>query len=61
MTECKLFKDGKRQHFLTKRFDRIDNKKIHTQTLHAIAHMDSYKTWDIDMYFCNVFSFVIET
>lgn len=51
MTECKLFKDGERQHFLTKRFDRIDNRKIHTQTLHAIAHMDSYKTWDIDMYF----------
>lgn len=51
MTECKLFQDGERQHFLTKRFDRVEGKKVHIQTLHAIAHMDSYKTWNIDMYF----------
>lgn len=51
MTECKLIEDEGRQHFLTKRFDRIGNIKVHTQTLHAIAHMDSYKVWDIDMYF----------
>ncbi len=51
MTQCKLIKEDDRQHFLTKRFDRIGNTKIHTQTLHAIAHMDSFKTWDIDLYF----------
>jgi serine/threonine-protein kinase HipA len=51
MTDCKLIKDKERQHFLTKRFDRIDGNKIHVQTLHAIAHMDSYDIWDIDLYF----------
>jgi len=41
MNECRLFKEGGRAHFMTKRFDRrIDGSKLHTQSLCAIAHFD---------------------
>lgn len=41
MTDCRLFPDGKYAHFMTRRFDRLDDgSKLHTQTLCAIAHMD---------------------
>jgi len=41
MTECRLHDEGGRSHFMTKRFDRIDNgEKLHMQTLGAIAHYD---------------------
>lgn len=51
MEACKLYKHGNRSHFLTKRFDRVHGEKIHMQSLHAMAHMDSYKKWDYDIYF----------
>lgn len=40
MTRCKLLKEGSRSHFMTKRFDRRNGKKIHMQTLTGIAHYD---------------------
>lgn len=40
MESCHLINEGARRHFVTKRFDREGNKKIHTQTLTAIAHVD---------------------
>ena len=41
MTECRLHHEGGRSHFMTKRFDRIDNGgKLHEQSLGAIAHFD---------------------
>ncbi|MDR0309196.1 MAG: type II toxin-antitoxin system HipA family toxin [Candidatus Methanoplasma sp.] len=40
MTECRLLEIGNKAHFITKRFDRIKNEKIHTQTLCALAHFD---------------------
>lgn len=40
MTECRLLEENNRAHFMTKRFDREGNKKIHMQTLCAIAHFD---------------------
>jgi len=41
MTECRLEHEGKRSHFMTRRFDREDNyRKIHMQSLCAIAHYD---------------------
>jgi len=40
MNECKLLFEDKHAHFMTKRFDRIDNNKLHMQTLCAIAHYD---------------------
>lgn len=42
MEPCRLVEEGARRHFATKRFDREGNKKIHTQTLTAIAHADYY-------------------
>jgi serine/threonine-protein kinase HipA len=41
MTECRLFEENGRAHFMTKRFDRIESKrKLHLQSLCAIAHFD---------------------
>lgn len=42
MSECKLYKEHGRSHFMTKRFDRVgtSGEKLHMQSLCAIAHMD---------------------
>ncbi len=41
MTECRLFEENGRSHFMTKRFDRKNgDEKIHMQTLCAMAHYD---------------------
>lgn len=42
MSECRLYEENKRAHFMTKRFDREGDKgeKLHMQSLCAIAHMD---------------------
>jgi len=40
MSESKLLFEDNHAHFMTKRFDRIDNNKLHMQTLCAIAHYD---------------------
>lgn len=40
MTESFLMEENGRAHFLTKRFDRSNGKKIHMQTLCGIAHYD---------------------
>lgn len=40
MMPCRLLDEGNRRHFLTQRFDRIANKKIHIQTLNGIAHVN---------------------
>ncbi len=40
MSESSLIEENGRAHFLTKRFDRKDGKKIHMQTLCGLAHYD---------------------
>ena len=40
MAECRLLEENDRAHFMTKRFDRNGNQKIHVQSLCALAHMD---------------------
>lgn len=40
MEKCYLLDEGSRRHFLTKRFDRVGNDKVHIQTLTAMAHVD---------------------
>lgn len=41
MSECRLFKENGRSHFMTRRFDRTaEGKKIFMQSLCGIAHMD---------------------
>lgn len=40
MTDCSLIEENGRAHFLTKRFDRENGKKVHMQTLCALGHYD---------------------
>ena len=41
MSTCRLYHEGERSHFMTKRFDRSENGgKRHMQSLGAIAHYD---------------------
>lgn len=40
MMECRLLEEHGRAHFMTKRFDRVNGKKIHLQSLCGIAHFD---------------------
>lgn len=41
MNECRLFQEGKRSHFMTRRFDRLPNgDKLHYQSLAAMSHLD---------------------
>lgn len=43
MMPCRLLNEGSRRHFITQRFDRKDNRKIHIQTLNGMAHVDYKK------------------
>ncbi|MEE3651595.1 MULTISPECIES: type II toxin-antitoxin system HipA family toxin [unclassified Brenneria] len=43
MMPCKLLNEGHRRHFITQRFDRIGNQKIHVQTLNGLAHVNYKK------------------
>lgn len=52
MHPCRLMEENGRAHFMTKRFDRQGNTKLHMQSLCAIAHLDfnlpyvhSYEQW----------------
>lgn len=40
MMESRLLEENNRAHFMTKRFDRADGKKMHMQSLCGIAHYD---------------------
>lgn len=40
MSECRLLHENGRSHFMTKRFDRDGDQKVHMQTLCALAHFD---------------------
>lgn len=40
MAECRLLEENGRAHFLTRRFDRDNQKKIHMQSLCGLAHFD---------------------
>ncbi len=41
INECRLFEENGRRHFMTRRFDRLpDGKKLHMQSLGAMAHFD---------------------
>ncbi|MBU2878236.1 MULTISPECIES: type II toxin-antitoxin system HipA family toxin [Aliiglaciecola] len=49
MMPCYLLNEGKRRHFITQRFDRIGNDKVHVQTLNGLAHV-SFKQVGIYSY-----------
>jgi serine/threonine-protein kinase HipA len=41
MMPCRVWPEGGRRHFMTKRFDRVDGgRKLHMQSLGALAHLD---------------------
>jgi serine/threonine-protein kinase HipA len=40
MAECRLLEENGRAHFMTRRFDRQDDEKVHMQTLCAMRHLD---------------------
>jgi serine/threonine-protein kinase HipA len=41
ISECRLFEENGRQHFMTRRFDRLEGgQKLHMQSLCALAHYD---------------------
>ncbi|MBD8511239.1 type II toxin-antitoxin system HipA family toxin [Photobacterium sp. CAU 1568] len=40
MMPTRLLQEGDRRHFVTQRFDRVQNKRVHTQTLNGIAHVN---------------------
>ena len=40
MSECRLLEENGRAHFMTRRFDRHANTKIHVQSLCAMEHLD---------------------
>ena len=42
MNECRIYSNAGENHFMTKRFDRVSGKKVHMQSLGAMAHI-SYK------------------
>jgi serine/threonine-protein kinase HipA len=39
MMPSRLLDEGKRRHFITQRFDRAGNNKVHVQTLNGLAHV----------------------
>lgn len=40
MEECRIFEKDGFNHFMTKRFDRVNGQKVHMQTLAAHKHID---------------------
>lgn len=41
MSDCRLFEEDGRRHFMTRRFDRLDGGgKLHMQSLAAMVHLD---------------------
>lgn len=41
MSRCRLMEEGDRRHFMSRRFDRLENgEKLHMQSLGALAHFD---------------------
>lgn len=40
MNDCQMLEENGAYHFMTKRFDRVEGKKVHMQTLGAIGHID---------------------
>jgi len=40
MSECRLFEENGRAHFMTRRFDRRGNEKVHVHSLCGLQHLD---------------------
>ena len=44
MADCRLLEEGGRAHFMTSRFDRVGNEKLHIQSLNAMSGMNFRNT-----------------
>jgi serine/threonine-protein kinase HipA len=52
MSECRLLQDGRKSHFMTKRFDRTESgEKLHTQTFCAIGNFDRDERYSYEQIF----------
>lgn len=40
MSPCRLLEENGRAHFMTRRFDRVGNRKLHMHSLCGMAHLD---------------------
>ena len=40
MSECRLLEERGRAHFMTRRFDRVGNRKLHVHSLCGMQHLD---------------------
>jgi len=40
MSECRLLEENGRAHFMTRRFDRVGNRKLHLHSLCGLQHLD---------------------
>ena len=40
MMPCEIYREGGRNHFMTKRFDRLGKDKLHVQSLASLCHYD---------------------
>jgi serine/threonine-protein kinase HipA len=49
MWECRIYEKDGLNHFMTKRFDRENGRKVHMQTLAALGHFD-YNTPNVCSY-----------
>ena len=43
MNECRIYDSEGDHHFMTKRFDRVNGKKLHMQSLGAMAHVSYHE------------------
>lgn len=52
MSECRLWHEGPKAHFMTKRFDRDESgEKLHVQTLCGLAHFDRDNRYSYEQLF----------
>jgi serine/threonine-protein kinase HipA len=52
MTECRLWHEGRKAHFMTKRFDRDESgEKLHVQTFCGLAHFDRDNRYSYEQLF----------
>ncbi len=56
MTPTRLLEENRRAHFMTKRFDRDGNTRLHLQTLCGLAHLDFRQkaTHDVSQLFSTI-------
>ena len=61
MSECRVFEEGGRAHFMTRRFDRTPTgEKVHMASLFGIAHMAHGAPWEHSHAYEDYFGTVVD-